>query len=54
MAENQFQRDPDYWWLRLRYAQRENDARGEAEARRRLSELGVKVQFTESQREGSK
>ena len=37
------ERDPGYWWLRLTYAIRDQDALGAAEAKRQLSRLGVDV-----------
>jgi hypothetical protein len=37
------ERDPGYWWLRLTYAIREQDAQGTEQAQRQLSGLGVDV-----------
>jgi hypothetical protein len=36
---------PDFWWLRLKYALREGDLDGAAEAQRRLSKLGVDLRL---------
>lgn len=41
--EKRFDRDPDYWWLRLRYAQRDGDSQVVLEARKRLHELGFHI-----------
>jgi len=40
----QLERDPDYWWLRFRYAQRDGDHASEAAARERLRQLGIRVE----------
>ncbi len=45
MTQAEIERSPDYWWLRLRYAIRDGRKTDAEEARRRLRELGVEVQF---------
>lgn len=45
----QLERDPDYWWLRFRYATRDGDEAAAAEARQRLKALGISVEVKESQ-----
>ena len=44
-AVAEMERSPDYWWLCLRYSQRDGNPDGVAEAQRRLQELGVEVRL---------
>jgi hypothetical protein len=37
------ERDPDFWWLRFRYALREGRLSDAEEARQRLGTLGIEV-----------
>lgn len=45
MTAQDLERNPDFWWLRLRYAQRDGDDAAVAEAQERLRELGVFIRF---------
>lgn len=49
MTAQELERNPDFWWLRLRYAQRDGDKAAAAEAQNRLRELGVVVRFADNQ-----
>lgn len=40
-----FERDPDWWWLQLRFALRDGRLEDAAAAQRRLSELGIEVRL---------
>lgn len=39
----QFERDPDWWWLQLRFAVRDGRLDDAAAAQNRLAELGIEV-----------